>query len=103
MRLGLEVKTQFYCKGSRRHIVGPTKGGNKIVEGLFIHYVDCCQAEAPLVLVTIEEVIFAHREVEEVAGRDPGWVVVVVFGAGRRNLHIFGRVLVRRANAVSEW
>ena len=51
-------------------------------------------------LVTVKQVVLTHREIEEVAGRDAGGVVIVVFCAGRRNAHIFGSVLARRAQAI---
>ena len=68
--------------GAWRHVVRSTEGGKEIVERFFVHQIDDGNAEAPSVLVTVEEVVFAHREVKEVAGRDAGWIVVVILRAG---------------------
>ena len=80
--------------------MGSTEGGNEIVERLFVHQTNGRKAEASSVLVAVEEVIFTDRKVEEVARRDAGRVVVVVIGACRAYLQIFGFVLVRRAQVI---
>jgi len=48
--------------------VGAAEGGEEVVEGVFVGEVDGGEAEAPLVLVAVEEIVLANGGVEEVAG-----------------------------------
>ena len=62
------------------------EGGEEVVERVLVGDVDGRQVEIRLVLVRVEDVVLADRDVEQVARRNARRVVVVVLGAGSRNL-----------------
>ena len=73
------------------------EGGEKVVKGNFVGHIDGRQAQAPLVTVTTEEIVFAHRYVEQIARRNARWIVVIVLCPGRRNRYVFGTIASRGA------
>ena len=80
----LEVETQLSRYRSRRDVVCPAEGREEVVQRFFIRHIDHGDPRAPFVPVTTEEVIVTHREIEQIAGLDALWIVVVVFGAWSR-------------------
>jgi hypothetical protein len=82
----LEVEGDRGCESTRGHVVRSAEGGEKVIECVFVGYVDRCQLEICLESVGVKQVIFAKREIEEVAWSDAGRVVVVIAGTWRRNL-----------------
>ena len=64
---GLKVKANFCRQRPRSDIVRSAEGGEKVVECVFVGDIDSSEAHAPLVLVAVEEVVFADGGVEEAA------------------------------------
>ena len=58
---GSEMVPQFNRQGARGHVMGSAESGNEVVERFFVQQVDRRQAQAPLVLVTLEKVVLTHR------------------------------------------
>src|SRR5580704_7569190 len=95
------METEFDGFGARRYVVRAAEGGKKIVQGGFVGQVDDREAEAPLVAVTVEKIVVAHGEIEEVTRLNAWRILVVVLRAGRRNLHVFRSV--QRRSTGSKW
>ena len=81
----LEVEANFSGQRSRRDVVGSAKGGEEIVECHFIGDVDDREASAPTVAVAMEEIVVADGKIEQVAWGNARRIVVIVFGARRRD------------------
>ncbi len=81
--------------------MGAAEGGEEVVEGVFVGDVDGGEAEAPLVFVAGEEVVVAEGGVEDVAGGDAGWVLVVILGVGRGDARAGWRCIARRG--IGRW
>src|SRR5580698_6202962 len=88
----LEVKPYFRRQRAGCHVVSSAEGGKKVVKGHFVGYVDGGESQAPLVTVSTEQVVFAHRYVEQIARRNTGRILVVVFRPWRRNSYVLGTV-----------
>ena len=76
------MEAELGRQGARGDVVRAAEGGEEVVEGVLVGDVDGGEAQAPLVLVAVEEVVLAEGGVEEVARGDAGRVLVVVLGAG---------------------
>ena len=74
-------------EGSRRHVVRAAKGGQEVVERFLVCQIDDREARAPFVPIAVKQVVVPDRQVEEVARCDARRIVVIVLGAGRRNLY----------------
>ena len=79
----LEVETQFRRLRARRDVVGSAEGGKEIIESHCVRQIDDRKTEAPLVAVSVEEVVLAYGEIKEAAWLDPLWIVVVILGSWR--------------------
>ncbi len=55
------------------------KGGKPIVKCDFVGQVNHIESQAPLVTIAVEQVIIAHRKVEQAARGDSLWMMIVVF------------------------
>src|ERR1700674_5485302 len=77
----LEMKTEFGRQGTRRYEVRAAKRGKEVVQRFLVRYIDGRDAQAPLVAVTMEQVVLAYAHVKQVARRDSRWILVVIFGA----------------------
>ena len=53
----LEVESKLCCVTAGTHIVGPAESRQKVVESHFVGQVDDSEAQAPLVLVGMEEIV----------------------------------------------
>src|SRR5580692_8476375 len=83
---GSEVEAQFRSKRSRRYVVRSAEGREKVIQGVLIRDVHRGQLQADLVFVAVENVVMAHRHVEQMTGSDAGRILVVIFGSSRRYL-----------------
>src|SRR4029077_17348282 len=83
----LKVESKFACIAARRDEVGSAEGGIEIVKGELVGQVYDRKAQAPLVTVCMENVIVAHADVKQVAGRDSLRVLVVILRPRRRYLY----------------
>ena len=72
------MESKFSRHRSRRDVVGSAKRGKEIVERDLVGHVNGRQSQAPFVPVLAEQVVVSQAEVEEVAGGNARWVVVVV-------------------------
>src|ERR1700722_1100807 len=77
------------------------EGGEEVVERVFVSDVDGGEVEVGLEALLVEEVVFADGDIEQVARGDARRVMVVVFGAGSRNLDELGGVSCRVARSKS--
>src|ERR1700733_3165952 len=98
----LEVEAYFGVQGTWGQVVRAAEGGEKVVEGVFVGDVDAGETQAPLVFVACEEVVYADGGVEDVAGGDAGWVLVVILGVGGGDAEEAGTVLGGEALAVGD-
>ena len=74
----LKVEAQFSCVVSRSNEVRATESRQKVEECGFVCQVDGSKTQAPLVTITVKEVVVAHCGVKEIPRRDAGWIVVHV-------------------------
>src|SRR5579885_2238779 len=74
------------------------KGGKPIVKCDFVGQVNHIESQAPLVTIAVEQVIIAHRKVEQAARGDSLWMMIVVFRSRCRDAQ--GRAVhsVEKAN-----
>ncbi len=80
------METNRRRDSARCDIVRSAEGGQEIVEGVFVGQIHYRQTRAPFIPVAVENVVMADRDIEEIAGRDAGRIVVVILGAGCWNL-----------------
>ena len=99
-RSALEVEPDRSRHRARRHIVSSAEGGQEIVERFFVGEVDYRQAQAPLFLVAVEQIVVADCDIEQTARLHPLGIVIVVLGSRRRDLEERGPVLGCRAGAI---
>ena len=77
----LEVETDRRGNGPRRNIVRSAEGRKEVVKRFFVRQIDHGQAGAPLVLFGVKDVVVPNANVEKIARRNAGRVVVVVLRA----------------------
>jgi len=77
-----KMKTKLHGLRSRCNEVCAAERGQKIVHGGFIGQVDDGEPKAPLVAVTVEEIIVPYTRIEQVARSDTRRIVVWVVRAG---------------------
>ena len=82
----METNRRGYC--TRSDVVGSAECGKEIVERLFVHQVDNRQSGAPLVAIAVKNVVVSHGQVKQVARLGSLRIVIVVFGAGFRDLEV---------------
>ena len=84
---GLEVETYLSRHSARCDVVRAAEGGEEVVQRVLVGDVHGRQAQAPLVLVAVEEIVLADRRIEEAALLNARRILVVVLGArgGNRN------------------
>ena len=70
----LEVERQLCGHCAWGYVVRAAEGGEEVVERVLVGDVDGGEVEIDLVAVGVEEVVFAERDVEEIARRDAGRV-----------------------------
>lgn len=69
----------------------------KVVQRGSVRQVNEGDLGAPSVFVAVEEIVMANRQIEEMARRDTGWILVVVLGSRSWNLHQRRSILRRSA------
>ena len=84
--MSLEVKAQLRRVTSGRNKVRPTERGQEVVKRGLVRQVDDRESQAPLVAVTVEEVVIPHAGVKEVARVDARRIVIVILRSRRRYL-----------------
>ena len=57
--------------------------GQEVVESLLVGQVYGGELQAHLVAVSVKQVVVSHSEVEKMAGRNTGWIVIIVFRTWR--------------------
>jgi hypothetical protein len=73
----LEVEAELYGLGSWRHVVRPAERREEVVKRCLVRQIDDREAQAPLVAVSVEEVVSSRAGVEQAARRDALRIVVV--------------------------
>ena len=84
------MKAQLHRFRPRRHVVRTAEGGEEVVERRLVGQVDDCKAQAPLVTVSVEQVVLANTGIKQAARRDALRVVVIVFLPWRRDTDELG-------------
>ena len=82
----LKVEPELGRQRSRRHIVRPAEGREKVIQCQFVGDVDGGKRETPFVTFAFKQVVVTHRNIEQVTRRNARRIVVVIFGSGRRYL-----------------
>ena len=80
------MKAEFHGFSSRRDVMRAAKGGQEVVERHLVRDVDDRKAQAPLIPVAVEKVVFAEGDVEEVARLYARRILIVIFRSRRRDL-----------------
>jgi hypothetical protein len=78
LELSLEVEAEFGGVGSRCHEVRAAEGGQEVVERGLVGQIDDREAQAPLVMVGMEQIVVAYAGVEQIAGFDACGIVVQI-------------------------
>ncbi len=74
----LEVEAQLRRIRSRRDEMRSAERGKEVVERGLVCQVDGGETQAPLVVVAVEEIVFAHAGVKQVARSNAGWIEVLI-------------------------
>src|ERR1700722_7123435 len=82
----LEVKSNLSGESARGDVVRPAEGRKKVVQRVFVRDVNSGQLEAPLVSVSMKQIVLAQGNVEQITGGDAGRILVIVFGIRSRHL-----------------
>jgi len=82
----LEVEAELRSVRPWRNKVRSAERGQEIVQRGLVRQVDDREAQAPLVVVAVEQVIIAHAGIEQVSRVDAGRIVIVVLRSRRRYL-----------------
>ena len=88
------MEAQLRREASRGDVVGSAEGGEKIIKRVRIGQIDDRELRAPLVLVSVEQIVMSQRKVEQITRLNAGRVVVVVLCAGGRDAKK-GRAVLR--------
>src|SRR5205085_11359866 len=80
------MKAEFRRVTARRHKVRSAERRQEVIERGLIRQVDDREAQAPLVVVAMEEVVISHAGVEQVAWGDPRRIVIVTLRSRSRYL-----------------
>ena len=80
------MNADLCCQRARRDVVGSAEGGEEVVERVLVGDVDASQAQAPLIFVSVEDVVVSHGGIEEVTRRDALRVFVVISCIGSGNV-----------------
>ena len=64
------------------------EGGEEVVHGVLVCYVDRCEPDAPLVAIAVEQVVVPDGDVEQVARLHARRIAIVVFGTLQRYLQL---------------
>src|SRR5690349_13770638 len=81
-RVASEAEADLSCDGSRRHVVGSAKRGEKVVEGHFVRQIDQRDSGAPTAFVAMEEIVIADGKIKQVTRSDARRILVVIFRSG---------------------
>ena len=82
---------------TRRYVVRAAEGREEIVNSILVGDVNAREGETPLIAFALEEVIIAHRNVEQMPWSNARRIVVVILGSGGRYLEKRRPVLIRWA------
>ena len=74
--------TEFAGERTWRDVMRSGESGEEVIERVLVGDIDGSEPEAPLVPFTVEEVVYAERDVEEASGSDARRVLVVILGVG---------------------
>ena len=80
----LEVESDLPRDCAWRHVMRAAKGGQKVIERIIVREVDYRDLCTPFVFIAMEDVVMPDGEIEEMTRCNPGRIVIVVFGTGRR-------------------
>src|SRR5260370_31589674 len=69
----LEVEAELRRVGSRRDEVRPAERRQEVKERGLVRQVDDREAQAPLVAITMKQVVIAHAGVKQIAWHHPRW------------------------------
>ena len=71
----------------RRDVVRSANGREEIVKRVLVRQIDDLQPGTPFVFVAMKQIVLTYSHIEKVPLRNPGRVVVVIFGSRRRYFH----------------
>jgi hypothetical protein len=83
----LKVEPELSRQRARRHIVRSAEGGEEVIECRLLAMLMAVKRKTPFVMVAFEQILVAHRDIEQAAGCDARRIVIVIFSSGRGHLH----------------
>src|SRR5215472_10710900 len=72
---------------ARRHVMRPAKRRKEVVQRIVIRKIDCCQLEAHLEPVAVEQIVVSDRCVKQISLCNARWIMVVIVRTWRRYPH----------------
>ena len=75
-----------------------TESGKEVVKRILVSNIDCGKCETPSITFTFEQVVVTHGNIEQVARRDAGRMMVIILGVRSRHLKETGTELRYRAS-----
>jgi Tol biopolymer transport system component len=91
---GLEVEPNLRRHRPRRYIVRAAERRKEVIQRRFVGHIDGGQRKTQFVMIPLEQVVVADRDVEQVTGRDTRWIVVVILSSRSRDLYQRRSVLI---------
>ncbi len=86
----LKVKPELSRQRARRYVMRATEGGQEVIQHIIVGDIDGGELKTPLVAVAVENVVVTHGDIEEISRCDTRWIVIVVLGSIRWNVHETG-------------
>src|SRR3989442_7270531 len=80
----LEVESHLGGIRARRHKMRAAERRQEVIKRNFVRQVDHCEAQAPLVAISVEQIVVPDAEIKQVTRSDAGRIVIVVFGSRSR-------------------
>src|ERR1700722_8960114 len=94
----LKVQCDLCSHGARSYIVRAAEGGEEVIQSVLVRDVYGCKVEVDLVVLPMEDVVFADGGVEQVARSDAGRIMVVILPArcgNRHQVRLVSRIVAR--------
>lgn len=57
----------------------PAEGGQEVIQGVFVCYVDGSQLQADFVFIAMKHVVMPDGDIEKTSSRNAGGIFIVVF------------------------
>ena len=86
LRFRLEVERYLTGQRAWRDVMRAAKGGEEVVERVFVRQINDGQLGAPFVFVAVKDVVMAQSQIEQAPVLNALWIVIIILFARCRNV-----------------